>query len=60
MVYGSTRWKKPQNGITHIFEVAATFIAMKNFSKMKKNTQSCMKDYIFAAGKSRNTLSLRC
>ena len=46
--------------VTHIFEVAATFIAMKHFSKMKKNTQSCMKDYIFAAGKSRNTLSLSC
>ena len=25
--------------VTHIFEVAATFIAMKHFSKMKKNTQ---------------------
>ena len=43
-----------------IYLIAATFIAMKHFSKMKKNTQSCMKDYIFAAGKSRNTLSLRC
>ncbi len=25
--------------VTHIFEVAATFIAMKHFSKMKKNIQ---------------------